>query len=250
MDLSGNTILITGGATGIGYEMAKAFLETKSNVIICGRREERLREVQKTHPEIQYKVCDVSNESDRKSFVEWTIKNFNNLNIIVNNAGIQRDIDLARGLDEITGRNDEIKINFEAPIMLTALFIPHLLKQKTPAIINVSSGLAFVPMARAPIYCATKSALHSYTVSLRYQLIKTGVKVIEIIPPAVDTELNTEGRAKRGSSGFGVSAYEFVQAVMKGLKDGKDEIGYGFTEKLNIASKAELDNIFQRMNKN
>lgn len=249
MNLSGNTVLITGGATGIGYEMVKAFLEAKSNVIICGRREERLREVQKKHPEIQYKVCDVSDESERKSLVEWAIKNFSSLNIFVNNAGIQKNIDLTKGVDEIIKGDDEIKINFEAPVMLNALFIPHLLKQKDPAIINISSGLAFIPMARVPIYCATKSALHSYTMSLRHQLIKTNIKVIEVIPPAVETELNIEGRVKRNAPAFGVKAFEYVQAVMKGLQDGQNEIVYGFTAELNKASKADLDNRFQVMNR-
>jgi uncharacterized oxidoreductase len=249
MNLSGNTVLITGGATGIGYEMAKAFLDAKSSIIICGRREERLLEVQKKYPGIHFKRSDVSIESERKSLVEWIIKEFNSINILVNNAGIQRDMDLTRGIEDIIDRFDEIKINLEAPIILSAMFIPHLLKQKEPAIINVSSGLAFVPMARFPVYCATKSALHSYTMSLRHQLKRTNIKVIEVIPPAIDTELNMEGRSKRNSPSFGVNASEFVQAVMKDIEKGKNEIGYGFTANFNKASKAELDERFKDMNR-
>ena len=248
MEISGNTILITGGATGIGYAMAEAFLEADNEVIICGRREQRLREAQKKHPEFHIKVCDVANDADRRQLVEWVKANFNSLNILVNNAGVQRDIDFTKGIAEFLAGDSEIKINLEAPIILSGLFIPYLVGKREAAIINVSSGLGFVPAARMPVYSATKAALHAFSMALRHQLTNQGIKVFEVVPPAVDTELNPEGRAKRSNFKANLTPEEFVASVMKGFKDDVFEIGYGMSEGFIKASRAELDQMFQRMN--
>jgi uncharacterized oxidoreductase len=248
MDISRNTILITGGATGIGYAFAESFLEAGNEVIICGRREERLLEVQRAHPELHIKVCDVAEERDRRELVEWITADFSKLNILVNNAGIQRDIDFTKGISEFLSGGDEIKINLEAPIIMTGLFIPYLTGKKEAAIINVSSGLGFVPAARMPVYSSTKAGLHAFSMTIRQQLIKTGIKVFEVVPPAVDTELNQEGRAKRGNFKVDLKPGEFVAAVMKGLKNNIFEIGYGMTEGHIKASREDLDKSFQQMN--
>ena len=248
MKISGNTVLITGGATGIGYAMAEAFLEAENQVIICGRREERLLEAQKRHPEFHIKVCDVAEEVDRKTLIEWAAANFSNLNILVNNAGVQRDIDFTKGIAEYLDGEDEIKINLEAPIVLSGLIIPQLTGKKEAAIINVSSGLGFVPAARMPVYSTTKAGLHAFSMALRHQLLKSGIKVYEVIPPAVDTELNPDGRIKRGSFKANLTPREFVASVMNCLKDDVFEIGYGMTEKSIKASREELDKSFQQMN--
>jgi uncharacterized oxidoreductase len=248
MDISRNTILITGGATGIGYAFAESFLEAGNEVIICGRREERLLEVQRAHPELHIKVCDVAEERDRRELVEWITADFSKLNILVNNAGIQRDIDFTKGISEFLSGGDEIKINLEAPIIMTGLFIPYLTGKKEAAIINVSSGLGFVPAARMPVYSSTKAGLHAFSMAIRQQLIKTGIKVFEVVPPAVDTELNQEGRAKRGNFKVDLKPGEFVAAVMKGLKNNIFEIGYGMTEGHIKASREDLDKSFQQMN--
>ena len=248
MDISGNTILITGGATGIGYAMAEAFLEARNEVIICGRREERLLEAQKKHPEFHIKVCNVAEEADRRKLVEWITANFPQLNILVNNAGVQRDIDFTKGIAEFLAGESEIKFNLEAPIVLSGMFIPYLAGKKEAAIINVSSGLGFVPAARMPVYSATKAGLHAFSMALRQQLLKLGIKVFEVVPPAVDTELNPEGRAKRGNYKANLTPEEFVLAVMKGFKNDIFEIGYGMSEGLIKASRADLDKSFQQMN--
>ena len=248
MKISGNTVLITGGATGIGYAMAKAFLEEKNQVIICGRRKERLLEIQKNHPEIHIRVCDVANEADRKMLVEWVNTDFSKINILVNNAGIQRDIDFTKGIDNFLAGENEININLEAPIILSGLFIPYLIKNNEPAIINVSSGLGFAIASRLPVYCATKAGLHAFSIALRYQLLKHGIKVFEVIPPAIDTELNQEGRAKRGNYKAGLEPEEFINSVMKDLKNDKFEITFGMSDKFANASKADLDKIIQEMN--
>ena len=158
MQLSGNTVLITGGATGIGYAMAEAFLEAGSTVIICGRREKRLLEARAKHPDLHTRVSDVSKEEDRKELVEWAAGEFPALNVLVNNAGVQRDVDLTQGVDDFLAGENEIRVNLESPIILSGLFVSHLAKNKGAAIINVSSGLGFVPAARMPIYSASKLA--------------------------------------------------------------------------------------------
>ncbi len=242
MELGSSTVLITGGASGIGLAMAERFIKAGSRVIVCGRREEKLREAKEQHPEISTRVCDVSDETERVALFEWATKEFPALNVLVNNAGIQRRVKLTER-EEWARTRQEIAINLDAPLHLSALFIPHLLRQQHPAIINVTSGLAFSPLARVPVYSATKAALHSYTLSLRRQLAETPVQVVEIIPPAVNTDLGGVGLHT-----FGVPLDEFADSTMKRLARGDLEIAYGFAEATSRASRAELDEIFGRMN--
>jgi uncharacterized oxidoreductase len=248
MKLSGNVVLITGGATGIGFAMAEAFLKAGSEVVICGRREAKLREAKRKHPLLHVRTCDVANTSDCRALAQWVGANFKGLNVLVNNAGIQRDIDFTKGVDPFLAGENEIRINLEAPIVLCGLFIPQLAGKSEPAIVNVSSGLGFVPAARMPVYSATKAGLHAFSMALRHQLSKLEIKVFEVVPPAVDTELNPEGRAQRGGFKAGLTPEEFTAAVMKGLEDNVLEIGYGMTTGMLKASRAELDMAFQRMN--
>ena len=248
MKISGNTVLITGGATGIGYALAKSFLQAGNEVIICGRRKERLLQAQRQHPDFHIKVCNVADDADRRTLLKWATANFSNLNILVNNAGVQRDIDFTKGIDEFLAGESEIKTNMEAPIVLSGLFIPYLTGKKEAAIINVSSGLGFVPAARMPVYSATKAALHAFSMALRHQLNNQGIKVFEVVPPAVDTELNAEGRAQRGNFKAGLTPDKFVAAIMKGFQNDVFEIAYGMSEGFIKASRAELDKIFQQMN--
>jgi len=248
MRLSGNTVLITGGATGIGFAMAEAFSRAGSEVIICGRREGRLLEARQKHPEFHVRTCDVANASDCRALADWASTSFKNLNILVNNAGVQRDIDFTRGADAFLAGESEIRINLEGPILLAGLFIPQLIGKKGPAIVNVSSGLGFVPAARMPVYSATKAGLHAFSMALRHQLSKIGIRVFEVVPPAVDTELNPEGRAQRGNFKANLSPEEFTAAVMKGLEGDVLEIGYGMSAGMLTASRADLDKIFQQMN--
>ena len=248
MDISGNTVLITGGATGIGYAFAEYFIKTGNEVFICGRREDRLLEAKKKHPEFQIKVCDVAKEEDRNSLAEWATSNFDKLNILVNNAGLQRDIDFTKGVSDFMSGENEIRINLEATIVLSGLFIPHLIGKKEASIINVSSGLGFIPVARMPLYSASKAGVHAFSMAIRQQLLKSGIKVFEVVPPAVESELNPEGRAKRGNFKIDLKPGEFVDAVMKGIKNNIFEIGYGMTAGLIKASREDLDKSFHQMN--
>lgn len=248
MNLSGNTVLITGGATGIGFAMAAAFSAAGSEVIICGRREDKLTEAQRLIPALHIRQCDVGAEADRNALAEWAHGQFPHLNILINNAGIQRDIDFKKGIGDYLNGENEIGINLEAPIALSGLFIPFLTGNDNASIINVSSGLGFIPSSRMPVYSATKAGLHAFSMALRHQIAQTGITVVEVIPPAIDTELNPAGRTQRGNYRAGVTAEEFVDAVMAGLQKGLVEIGYGMTANLPTASHADLDQRFQRMN--
>ena len=191
MKTKNNTVLITGGATGIGFSLAEALINAGNRVIICGRRENRLKEAQQKLPQLQIKVCDVSREKERELLFNWVKDNFKDINILINNAGIQWTIDFKNGIQDLLGNENEseIDINLIAPVYLSAYFIPLFLKRAEAAIINIASGMSFIPIASKPLYCATKAAIHSFTISLRHQLRDTSVKVFEIIPPIVDTEI-------------------------------------------------------------
>jgi uncharacterized oxidoreductase len=240
--MESNTILITGGASGIGLALAERFQERGNRVLVCGRREEKLREARARLPNLEVHVADLEKEAERRSLADWAITRFPDLNVLVNNAGIQRYPELAKD-SSWEGMRTEIAINLDAPIHLTSLFLPHLLKQPRAAVVNVTSGLAFVPIARAPVYSATKAALHSFTRSLRQQLSATTVEVVEIIPPAVDTDLGGPGLHT-----FGVSVDDLADHVMASLAKGEVEIAYGFAQQASRGSREELEVMFARMN--
>ena len=241
MQLSGNTILITGGASGIGLAFAERFLAAGNEVIVCGRREDRLLEVKDRFPQLHTRVADVAREDERRALFEWATGEFPSLNVLMNNAGIQRRVDLNEP-EDWPETQYELAVNLEAPIHLTRLFVPHLARQNAPAILNVTSGLSFAPLPNVPVYCATKAALHSFTLSLRYQLEATPIEVIEIIPPAVDTDLGGVGLHK-----FGVDVDEFADAMFDGLAGGEQEIAYGTALAASRASRDELTAISNRM---
>ena len=229
MKIGGNTVLITGGATGIGLAMAEEFVKGGSEVIICGRTEETLKQAKARLPSLHIKKCDVAKETECEALYEWAVANFKNLNVLVNNAGIQRMIDFRKGTQDLlrhraTDGEDEIEVNLKAPIYITALFVPHLMNQKEAAVINVSSGLAFFPMAPMPVYCATKAAVHAFCLTLRQQLEGTSVKVFELIPPMVDTNLDKGARKARGQTYFGLTTDEFIIPAMKAFENDEYEI--------------------------
>jgi uncharacterized oxidoreductase len=243
MNPSSSTVLVTGGASGIGLALATRFHAAGATVAVCGRREEKLRELRERLPGVVTRVCDVGRGDDRRALAAWAVRDLPALNVLVNNAGIQHYPRLPEGEGDWTLTEEEIAINFAAPVHLAMLLVPHLRQLRDPAIVNVTSGLAFTPLARAPVYSATKAALHSFTLSLRHQLADTPVKVIEIAPPAVDTDLGGPGLHK-----FGVNVDEIADHVMARLSAGEIEMGYGFAEDARRASREQLDQIFQRMN--
>jgi uncharacterized oxidoreductase len=233
MKTSGNTILITGGATGIGLALAGQFVKLGNKVIICGRRENRLKEASTKLGKVPFTVCDVTDTNERIKLFEWAVRNFPALNILINNAGIQNSYSLLQPVDPDLVRK-ECETNFVAPVHLSTLFSAHLKNMDNAAIINISSGLAFTPLAFMPVYCATKAALHSFSLSLRHQLSKTNVKVFEIAPPTVDTELDRGERDRREDSHRGISPEEFAVQALEALKNDKFEAGIGTAENLRI----------------
>jgi uncharacterized oxidoreductase len=222
MKLSGNTVLITGGTSGIGFAFAEAFMKEGSKVIICGRRGHRLEEIKQQYPAIETYQCDVSIADQRKELVQWALRSFPDLNVLVNNAGIQLATDLTKEVD-LEKVEQEVDTNFVAPIHLSSLFAPHLSKVKDPVVINISSGLAFAPIAFMPVYCATKAAMHSLCLSMRHQYEKIGIKVFEIAPPSTDTELGHEMRADKTQSHGGLLVSDFITEAMEALREDKLE---------------------------
>jgi uncharacterized oxidoreductase len=244
MNLSGNTVLVTGGASGIGLALAKRWVAAGSKVVLCGRRQEQLEKAKKECPSLSIIQCDLASEVDRNSLFSQIVHEFPQLNILVNNAGIQNRPPALTEPQKWDVYKQEIATNFEAPIHLSLLFIPHLVKQASAAIVNVSSGLAFSPLSFMPTYCATKAALHSFTLSLRHQLKATSIQVVEVIPPAVNTDLGGKGLHNDG-----VPLAQFADHVMMSMAKGELEFGFGFSENARVASREQLDTLFRSMNK-
>ncbi|HEY1407059.1 MAG TPA: SDR family oxidoreductase [Spirochaetota bacterium] len=244
MQTTGNTIIITGGTSGIGLGFAELFMRLGNTVIVCGRREDRLDAIRERHPEIITQVCDVTITDHRKAFSEWVIENHPSANILLNNAGIQLATDLTHPaeLDKVWR---EIETNLVAPVHFSSLFAQHFMKYETSAIINISSGLAFAPLAFMPIYCATKAAVHSFTLSLRHQLSGSSVRVFEIIPPSVDTELGHEHRDDSSQSHGGMPVIAFLDEALRAIQDDLYEAPIGQAKGLYM----KREELFSQMNR-
>lgn len=195
MQINGNTILITGGGSGIGRALAEAFHRNHNTVIIAGRRDSLLQEVVAANPGMHALTLDIADAGNIQSFASEVVSRFPALNVLINNAGIMKIEDVQSGPDALRIAEETVEINLLGPIRLTAALLPHFQRQKASALLTVSSGLAFVPMAATPTYSATKAAIHSYSLSLRRQLKGSSTQVIEIVPPYVQTELMGEHQA-------------------------------------------------------
>ena len=193
MKRTGNTILITGGGSGIGRGLAEAFHALENKVILAGRRRNALEQVASAHPGMEWAVVDVQDAQALDVFAHSMVEKYPTLNVLINNAGITGIERLATSAGQLTTAEAIVSTNILAPIRLTSALLPHLQTQPEATIINVGSGLAHVPLAAFPTYSASKAFIHSYTQSLRYQLERTAVRVLEIIPPAVQTGLGGNG---------------------------------------------------------
>ncbi|MHA7578838.1 SDR family oxidoreductase [Paenibacillus vandeheii] len=244
MKPSGNTVLITGGSAGIGLAFAERFLKAGNTVIVTGRREAALQHAKETHPGLITYVNDLSIESERVALFDWVTVNYPEVNVLVNNAGIQQRFNVLKSdvKNDWSYFNKEITTNIEAPLHLSMLFSPYLAAKEEATIINVTSGLAFTPFAIAPIYSATKAALHSFTISLRHQLSDTSVEVIEVAPPAVSTDLGGAGLHTQGEP-----LDAFADGIFKGLEEGHTEIGYGTSVARLRMSRDEIDKYAEQM---
>jgi len=242
MNFSQKTVLITGGATGIGLALAEHFYARGATVAVCGRRSDRLAAAAAALPGLRTHVCNMAVPEEREALAEWVVSEVGGVDVLVNNAGIQNRVRLAAG-SAWEAHAEEIAINFGGPVHLTGLLLPHLLSRPEAMVVQVSSGLAFIPGAFAPVYCATKAALHSYTMSLRQQLKGMSVRVVELAPPAVNTDLGGTGLHT-----FGVPLKEFADAVFPRIENEEIEIGYQFSEAGRLAVRHATQEMFERLN--
>ena len=239
MKLSNNKILITGGASGIGLGITERFIRENNTVIICGRREEVLKDVADKYPSVITRVCDLSIEADRIALYNWVAKEHPNLNVLVNNAGIQNWMS---PLDDrfYERAKQEIEVNVMAPVHLSELFI------KLPSldtVMNVSSGLAFVPLSKVPVYCSTKAFVRSFTMSLRHILKPKSIEVIEIIPPALNTDLGGKGIHDAAPP-----VSDFIESIFSQLKEGRTELTFGMSEGRARANNETIADYFSKLN--
>jgi len=247
MKTTGNTILITGGGSGIGRGLAEAFHALGNRVIIAGRRKQALDETTAANPGMASLALDIEDPANIRSFAAQVAAKYPVLNVLINNAGIMRPEKLQAQQDDLADAESTVATNLQGPIRLIAALLPVLRKQPQATIMNVSSGLAFVPMSPTPTYCATKAAIHSYTQSLRYQLQGSTIEVLELIPPYVATELMSGA----SSDPRAMPLDKFVAEVMDILKTqpAAAEICVEYVKPLRFAAESgHYDAVFQGLN--
>jgi uncharacterized oxidoreductase len=242
MKLTGNTIFITGGGSGIGRALAESLHKLGNQVIISGRRQNALDEVTTANPGMKSITLDIEDPASIAAAAAQLTRDFPRLNVLLNNAGIMRPEKIQDA--QVADAEAIVTTNLLGPIRMTAALMPHFLKQPSATIINVSSGLAFVPLALTPTYCATKAAIHSYTESLRYQLQGTSIKVLEIIPPWVATELMGE----KPSDPRAMPLDAFIAETMQLLGTDADEITVQNVLFLRNAAKGDEKALFKTFN--
>ncbi len=238
MQMTGNTILITGGGSGIGRALAEQFHARGNRVIVAGRRQDALDAVTAANPEMASAVLDIENAQSIIDLAERLKADHPALDAVIHNAGVMRFERVRDG--GLADAEAAIATNLLGPIRLTAALLPQLLAQPRATIMTVSSGLAFMPMATAPTYCATKAAIHSYTQSLRYQLKDTAVQVLELIPPYLQTELMGPGQA---SDPRAMPLKAFIAEVMS-LLEGSPDAGEICVEQVKSLRFAEANGGF------
>lgn len=248
MKLIQKTILITGGGSGIGFELARLLLQRGNVVIVTGRDRQKLDEARRRLPGLHAIQSDVGEPAAIAALYDTVMAQFPALDTLINNAGIMRDLNLktARDLSDVTR---EIEINLNGPIRMIQQFLPQLSRRKDALIVNVSSGLAFVPFPISPVYCATKAGLHSYTQSLRVQLAGSNVTVVELAPPAVETPLlrNEFGQEMKGQQVMDVKV--LAERAIAGIEAGKLEIRPGLSNVLKLMSRIAPQWILNQMAK-
>ena len=237
MKMTGNTVLITGGTSGIGLELALQLMKMGNQVIVTGREQEKIDALPKENPGLVALKSDVSEPRAIAALCDRVTKEYPNLNILVNNAGIMRKINLQdRGAD-LEHLTREVDVNLSGPIRMVKQFLPHLRSQTGAAIINVSSGLAFVPFPISPVYSATKAGVHAFTMALRVQLKNTNIRVFELAPPSTQTALQNAFSATDVKASSNMDVKILVQKAIKGLTQDRLEIRPGSSNVLKLLGR-------------
>ena len=244
-----NTILITGGSNGIGLELANQFLKLGNTVIITGRSLPRLNDAKKKFPDLNIIQSDAGVSGDIKSLYDKVSKQFPTLNVLINNAGIMRKLNLHDTSMDLDNINQEIAINLSGPVRMVNQFLPLLKLQQEAAIMNVSSGLAFVPFPISPVYSATKAGVHFYTQTLRIQLKNTKIKVFELLPPLTNTDLQNAFTADDMKGTTVMETSQMVETTIKGFINNRLEICPGQSNLLRIMSRIAPGFILKQMSR-
>ena len=248
MTIKGKSILVTGGSMGIGKEIVKKLYAQGATVVACGRTLAPLKELADELPGLIVVTCDVTDIEQIRQLHQVCKQEVGGIDILINNAAVFKRFDI---LDESYGLGaqlEELDINLVGPIMLTHTFLPDLKSRKESAIVNLTSPSAFIPLVKAPIYSATKAALQSWTLSLREQLKSTNITVIDLNPPAVDTQMNENNPGVEGMKLM--SPAKFADIFVKGLMDGKTEIMPSHAGLLKIMRRVAPGFAFNMLNKN
>lgn len=245
MNLNNKTALITGGGSGIGLAISKALLEKEVTVIICGRNKEKLEKAKQQHPKLEIEVCDITNTDQINSLVNALDEKFGGIDILVNNAGVFEQVDYTKSEQSIEKLEREVEIDFTGPIRMIHSFLPMLKARPEAAVANVSSALAYVPFSGAPVYCASKAAIHSWTRSFRYQMNESNVKVFELLPPLVETPMVTDDIKDQKMLKPEIVAEKFVTGLLKN----QFEITPGQSSQLKMMSRLAPEFIFNAVNK-
>ena len=248
MNIQNNVVLITGGTSGFGLEFTKQLLNLGNTVIITGRNQAKLDDTKKLFPQVHTYKSDVSDPNAIVELYEKVTKQFPNLNMLINNAGEMRKINLNDASNNLRNIDREINTNLLGPIHMVQQFLPHLKTQNSATILNVTSGLALVPFPISPIYGASKSGLHSYTISLRIQLKNSNIKVFELLAPAAKTPLNDKFEGDVDSKSL-MDTDKLIAVAIKGLQKDQFEIYPGVAKALKIMSRFAPTFILKQLSK-
>jgi uncharacterized oxidoreductase len=243
MQLKNNTVLITGGSSGIGLELTRILVEKQNKVIICGRSEEKLKQAKEKIPELVTYSCDLTDKKQCEQLAEWIKAHHSDLNILVNNAALVHRINFLDDPKSLDKLEVEVQTNFLAPVWLIKLLYPILMKNQNKAVINITTGLIFAPRAIYPFYNATKAALHSFTQVFRFQSKESTCKVFEVLFPAVDTPWHKGNPPK-----IAISVEQAVKEMIEGLEKDKFEIKIAAVKKLYLLSRIMPGLAFKKIN--